>query len=55
VLVEPFKAGEHVPHTESSERLNTLTVQRQGNWLTLSGNVPLGTLQQIASTLPPHP
>jgi len=55
VLVEPFKAGEHVPHTESSERLNTLTVQRQGDWLTLSGNVPLSTLQQIASTLPPHP
>lgn len=55
VVVEPFKAGEHVPRTESSERLNTLTVQRQGNWLTLTGDVPLGTLQQMALSLPMQP
>jgi len=55
VVVEPFKPGEHVPRTESSERLNTLTVQRQGNWLTLSGDVPLGTLQQMALSLPTSP
>ncbi len=55
VVVEPYKADEHVPRTESSERLNTLTVQRQGNWLTLTGDVPLGTLQQMALSLPPQP
>lgn len=55
VLVEPFRQGEHVPRTESSERLNTLTVQRQDVWLTLSGDVPLGTLQQMALALPSRP
>jgi sigma-E factor negative regulatory protein RseA len=55
VVVEPYRAGEHVPRTESSERLNTLSVQRQGNWLTLTGDVPLGTLQQMALSLPPQP
>lgn len=55
VTVEPFRPGEHQPRTESSERLNTLTVQRQGTWLTLSGDVPMGTLQQMALALPLQP
>ncbi|MFM8344093.1 MAG: MucB/RseB C-terminal domain-containing protein [Betaproteobacteria bacterium] len=55
VVVEPFQAGVHVPHSESSERLNTLAVQRQGKWLTLSGDVPLGTLQQMALSWPAQP
>jgi hypothetical protein len=55
VVVEPFQAGVHVPHTDSTDRLNTLSVQRQGKWLTLSGDVPLGTLQQMASSWPTQP
>lgn len=55
VTVESFRPGEHQPRTETSERLNTLTVQRQGTWLTLSGDVPLGTLQQMALALPLQP
>jgi negative regulator of sigma E activity len=55
VTVEPFRPGEHQPRAESSERLNTLSVQRQSTWLTLSGDVPLGTLQQMASAVPLQP
>ena len=55
VIVEPFRPGEHQPRTESSERLNTLTVQRQGSWLTLSGDVPMGTLQHMAQALQTQP
>jgi hypothetical protein len=55
VTVEPFKPGEHLPRTESSERLNTLSMQRQGSWLTLSGDVPIGTLQQLGQSLPAQP
>jgi negative regulator of sigma E activity len=55
VTVEPYRPGEHQPRTESSDRLNTLTVQRQGSWLTLSGDVPMGTLQQMALALPLQP
>lgn len=55
VITEPFRAGEHVARTETSERLNTLTVQRDGAWLTLSGDVPMGTLQQMALALRAQP
>ena len=55
VVSEPFRPGEHVPHSEVSERLNTLTVQRDGAWLTLSGDVPMGTLQQMALALRTQP
>ena len=55
VIVEPFRPGEHQPRTESSERLNTLTLQRQGSWLTLSGDVPMGTLQHMAQALQTQP
>lgn len=55
VVVEPYRPGQHVPRTETSERLNTLTVQRQDVWLTLSGDVPMGTLQQMALALQPQP
>lgn len=55
VTVEPFKPGEHLPRTESSERLNTLSMQRQGSWLTLSGDVPIGTLQLMGQSLSAQP
>jgi sigma-E factor negative regulatory protein RseA len=55
VTVEPYRHGEHVPRTEASERLNTLTVHRQDVWLTLSGDVPMGTLHQMALALPDRP
>lgn len=55
VIVEPYRQGEHVPRTEASERLNTLTVHRQDVWLTLSGDVPMGTLHQMALALPARP
>ncbi len=55
VVVEPFREGQHVPRVEASERLNTLTVQRNGVWLTLSGDVPIGTLHQMALALQPRP
>jgi sigma-E factor negative regulatory protein RseA len=55
VTVEPYRQGEHVPRNETSERLNTLTVHRQDVWLTLSGDVPMGTLHQMALTLPARP
>ncbi|MFM2186187.1 MAG: hypothetical protein RIR43_759 [Pseudomonadota bacterium] len=55
VLMEPYRPGEHQPKVESSERLNTLSVQRQDLWLTLSGDVPLGTLQQMALAFPARP
>ena len=53
--MEPYRPGEHQPKVESSERLNTLSVQRQDLWLTLSGDVPLGTLQQMALAFPARP
>jgi len=55
LTVEPFRPGEHLPRRESSDRLNTLTLQRQDNWLTLAGDVPMGTLQQVALSLPTQP
>lgn len=52
VLMEPHRPGEHHTHAEAGDRLNTLSLQRNGQWLTLSGDVPLGTLSQFASELP---
>lgn len=51
VQVEPFRPGEHEPKSESGQRLNALSVQREGVWLTLMGDVPLATLSQFASSM----
>lgn len=50
--IEPFREGEHLPRAEVGERLNTLSLQRHGSWITLTGDVPLGTLQQFATLVP---
>lgn len=55
VQIEPFRPGEHVPKSESGSRLNALSVQRDGVWLTLMGDVPLATLSQIASSMQAAP
>lgn len=49
--MDPYRPGEHVPKSEVGERLNALSVQRDGVWLTLTGDVPLATLGQFAATI----
>lgn len=55
VLIEPYRPDEHRPRAEEGERLNTLSLHRHGAWLTLSGDVPLGTLHQVAAAVEPSP
>jgi len=54
VHIEPYRAGTH-PVPQPSERLNTLTLQRDGAWLTLMGDVPAATLVQFAAALQIQP
>ena len=53
VELEPFREGEHVPRAEQGDRLNTLSLHRQGTWITLTGDVPLSTLHQFAGAVQP--
>ena len=53
VQIEPYRPHEHVPKAETGERLNALSVQRDGVWLTLMGDVPLSTLSQFAASMQP--
>lgn len=52
VVVEPYRPGEHMPQLQRGERLNALSLQRDGAWLTLSANLPPAALAQFASLVP---
>lgn len=52
VHIQPSVPGVRQPYAQRSERLNALGMQRDGAWLTLSGDVPPAVLQQFATVMP---